>query len=688
VAVVAATLVVLAGVLVFAKHVDDQVEWRVGYHDMAPFLFPRADGSGPQGFARDVFEIAAKRINLKIRWVHVPEGAAAAFRDGKIDLWTRSSTVPGFTRAPFVTTAWFYDSWGLVVPAGSEIWGAAELKGRIVTTGPTPFQRAFGQRLLPESDTQSRTTVKLAIQSVCSGEAAAAFADQRQALSLILDESNCAKRKLTIRPLRDGFLHSGIGSTFRAILTSVRLRRVIDQMGESGELANLHARWYLVAPNEMQAFDEAASQNRKNIVLLSLVVALFSLSTVLAWAVVRLKHARMAADRANLAKSAFLASMSHEIRTPMNGVIGMTEVLSTSKLTADQRDMVDTIHGSTQALLSIINDILDFSKIEAGIIGISSRAFNIRDLISQSVAVVDVAARNKHLSLTTEIAPDVPEVLIGDPGRIRQVLVNFLGNALKFTPFGGVQVLVSLVFPPGIGKEPRLRIEVIDTGRGIAPEKVSTLFRPFTQVDSGDDRAFGGTGLGLAISKRLVAAMKGDIGVSTEVGSGSRFWFEIPAQEGSLSQCADRLPELLEVHSPSLRILVAEDNVVNQKVIVRLLETLGHSVEVATDGALAIARFEKEPWDVVLMDCQMPIMDGFEAARRMRAAEASSKADRTPIIALTAGVLDEDRARCREAGMDEFVSKPVQLEVLSQVLAHASTRSKHPRSQNSLSLPR
>jgi signal transduction histidine kinase/CheY-like chemotaxis protein len=804
-----ACLLALSALALFVWHRAPPRTLRVGYWSFPPYLIVRPDGS-PDGFAVAVFSEAARRRQTSIEWVNAKGSPDKAFASGAIDLYPMLAITDARRRTLALSPPWWENNLGLFTRRGHTIDRAAIARGDVrVSLVDLSFGAPFFKRAFPKASILPFLDHTPVAEAVCTGRADAGMGEAR-IFALIRDSvPACRDVALDFRWYRELNLTYAVGAQPPLKREADAFQREIMALALDGTMTGIGEKWGVQATNQMMLFRDLVAVRDRNFLLALAVLALTALIALALWQYRKVQQARFAAEQASLAKNQFLANVSHEIRTPLNGILGMTELLLGTPLVRTQREFVEALDESGRSLLAIISDILDFSKIEAGKLTLDEQDVDVRQLVEQVVLLFAARASEKGLDIGSRIGADVPLVVRGDAGRLRQVLSNLTGNAVKFTDAGSVLVRVERLgeATPGAVK---LRFTIEDTGIGVPENLRERLFKPFSQIDASARRRHGGTGLGLAISRQLVRMMNGDIGIESRAEGGSTFWFdtvmrvESPAVPTPPAEAMAGLPvlvvsslaltsrlvashfeewgaqltcvpdvsaaathlaqapartlvvidesrlyaaaperreafrrQLAERRAPTVtllpvpcpaagkseaagdpliagsiaialpvraqalrsaaldalqqtpraaaagqhatperlgaRVLVADDNTINQKVVLSLLRRLGCPTVVVSNGrdALEAARrslstaIDDEPvptpFDLVLMDCQMPEMDGLEATRAIRRLGGG---DTLPIIALTATSLPEQWAECEAAGMNGFLTKPCGLEAL------------------------
>ncbi len=667
-----------------------------------PPYYSAATGGPAEGVTVDLFNIAAARQGVKLEWIYSMAKPEDVLRSHQGDFYPMAAMTPEryAMRDMHLSSAWLRTETWLVWP-GSESNELPDLKGKRLGVPTVLAYRRLAELRFPQAIPDAKADRPAIMSALCKGETVAALMESRSLASFLLERPPaCDGVTLRTEPVPDTYQGLAVLSRSEDSAVIDGIRESLGDMARDGTIQGIYRKWGFGFSPETKLVDELNNSLDRRRQLTIAVTVLTILLTALALIAIFLRRALVLAGRAAAAKSQFLTNMSHEIRTPMNGIVGMSELLRTSgKLPPEQIQLVDSIQLCSRHLTQILNDVLDVSRLEAGRLVLEEADFASDEPVRTVVAAMQPDAQAKGLSISVKTPTDntpgpIPSHFRGDSIRLTQVLMNLVGNAVKFTERGTVSIQVSIA--ERVGDSVLVHYEVVDTGVGIPLEQQKRLFKPFSQGDASMTRKFGGTGLGITIAKRLAEQMGGTIGIESEPGKGTRAWFTVKLVDASAAHpLTASVPSPLAVAVPAspantnvstiddpppsalppkaetnrkLRILVAEDNPVNQKVAAALLGRLGHDVKIAPNGQVAVDLWRESEFDAILMDCQMPELDGYEATREIRRLEQGRRVAPIWICAVTAHAMTEDRGKCLAAGMDDYMPKPYTVKDLQKRL--------------------
>lgn len=622
--------------------------YKVGYGTFPPYFVMPKDAP-PTGFAVEVVREAARRIGMPLEWKRYSETTDKALMKGELDLFPMLAMIPSRMGKVEFSEPWWENTLVVVSRQESPIRTVADTKGKPISLIHASFGLQRMKALFPEAVPVTEREYENVVRNVCSGKADGAIIETRLATGLSL-LPQCAQVELTMAWFPDLNLTYGVGARKGLKPAADRLQAEIVRMAQDGTMTRIGEPWGVQVTNQKKLLDSLVQGKMREQWWRDMVVASVLLLLLAGAQGFRLRQARRKAEEALAARSQFVANISHEIRTPLNGLLGMTQVLRETPLDPAQKDCAEIMDTTGQTLLALINELLDYSKLEAGKLELEAIVFSPAKVAAGVTHLFERQASSKGLELVCEVDESIPATVVGDPGRLRQVLNNLVSNAVKFTAHGSVRLRV---LPAGGSL---LRFEVVDTGCGVASALRKRIFEPFTQADGSTSRKHGGTGLGLAICKDLTTLLGGTIGMESAPDKGSVFWVELPFEKAPGSNVPDAAAAPDRKDMLGLHVLVAEDNVVNQHVLLAHLRKLGCTWTLTANGQEALDAAGRERFDAVLMDGQMPEMDGFVATEKIR--RLPKPFGDVRVIGVTACAFEQDRRRCLDAGMQSVLTKP------------------------------
>ncbi|MEP7361694.1 MAG: response regulator [Acidobacteriota bacterium] len=658
---------VAAGAAWFFRQTGSEIRSaRIGVDAAAPYQSwdPKR---GAMGFSVEVISEAARRKGIRLTWVNVPQGPYEGIKKGLVDLWPLLMVRRSAVSPPHFTRPWLHNQYVViwVGQPGSEEPSSASL--RIGHLGAPQATRIVRERY-PQAELAPVENRQIALQALCAGKTDMAFMELRLLEAFLMQRpAGCESAPFRVHVLSDESSALAIASSNRYADLADELRDAIEDLNRDGLIYAYMDRWFIFTSVEAKSLLVIDEVRRRNMLLGVVILGLAFFLGLLTFLLRRVRAERRTADLANAAKSEFLANVSHEVRTPMNGVIGMSEILLETPLSEQQKEFAVTIRDSAMTQLAILNDILDLAKVESGKLTLEAIGFSPARLLDQLHAMFALGAESKGLEFRVDAAASLPQHVVGDPLRLRQIIANLTGNAIKFTSQGFIELGARAAVS---GTSALLEFWVRDSGVGIPADAQRHVFEKFSQADTSTTRRYGGTGLGLAISRELADLMDASLSVESAVGQGTCFRLRVKLPLGELPAAepyaVSPVTGLAQRPPHRIRILVVEDNAINRRVAGEMISRLGYQVEYAFNGVEAIQRFDTQEFDLILMDCHMPEMDGYEATRRIRAMNSIRRY--VPIVALTAGATPIDRQKALNSGMDDYLAKPFRREELAALL--------------------